>query len=152
LKQNIKSFMTFRPHDDGLGRLIWSGYEVHPSGKAGYILPYGILCLVILGVRLIIVGRRLPGELSLYMAIFLGILSSSAIVMQDDGIRVLSSAAPLLWLIGASFFVVPGGILAFKGAGQALPRQTPAKVCAVLLAAFLAIAFILPACVGKGET
>jgi hypothetical protein len=79
-------------------------------------------------------------------------LSSSAIVLHDDGIRVLSSAAPLLWLIGASFFVVPEGILAFKGVGQALPRQAPAEVCAVLLAAFLAIAFILPACVGKGET
>jgi hypothetical protein len=90
--------------------------------------------------------------LSLYLAIFLGIWSSSAIVLHDDGIRVLSSAAPMLWLIGASFFVVPEGILAFKGAGQSLPRQTPAKVCAVLLAAFLAIAFILPACVGKGKT
>ena len=88
----------------------------------------------------------------MYMAIFLGILSSSAIVLLDDGTRVLSSAAPLLWLIGASFFVVPEGILAFKGAGQALPRQTPAKVCAVLLAAFLAIAFILPACINKGKT
>src|SRR6266542_3202279 len=152
IKQNIASFVTFRSHDDSLARLIWSGYEVHPSGKAGYILPYGILCLVILGARLIIVGRRLPGELSLYMAIFLGIWSSYAIVLRDDGIRVLSSAAPLLWLIGASFFVVPEGILAFKGTGQALPRQTPAKVCAVLLAAFLAIAFILPACVGEGET
>src|SRR6266542_1275792 len=152
IKQNIASFVTFRSHDDSLARLIWSGYEVHPSGKAGYILPYGILCLVIPGALLIIVGRRLPGELSLYMAIFLGIWSSSAIVLRDDGIGVLSSAAPLLWLIGASFFVVPEGILAFKGAGQALPRQTPAKVCAVLLAAFLAIAFILPACVGEGET
>jgi hypothetical protein len=88
----------------------------------------------------------------MYLTIFLGILSSSAIVMQDDGIRVLSSAAPLLWLIGASFFVVPEGILAFKGGGQTLPRQTPAKVCAVLLAAFLAIAFILPACIGEGKT
>jgi hypothetical protein len=54
--------------------------------------------------------------------------------------------------MGASFFVVPEGILAFKGGGQSLPRQTPAKVCAVLLAAFLAIAFILPACIGDGKT
>jgi hypothetical protein len=152
IKQNIALFVTIGTIIGGLSRLTWAGYEFHPWGKAGYILPYGILCLVILGARLITAGRRLPGELSMYMAIFLGILSSSAIVMLDDGPRVLSSAAPLLWLIGASFFVVPEGILAFKGAGQALPRQTPAKVCAVLLAAFLAIAFILPACVGEGET
>src|SRR5262245_60643286 len=152
IKQNITSFVSIRSHYDSLARLTWSGYEYHPWGKAGYILPYGILCLVILGALLIIVGRRLPGELSLYLAIFLSIWSSSAIVLHDDGIRVLSSAAPLLWLTGASFFVVPEGILAFKGAGQALPRQTLAKVCAVLLAAFLAIAFILPACINKGKT
>jgi hypothetical protein len=152
IKQNISSFVTFRSHDGGLTRLIWSGYEVHPWGKAGYILPYGILCLVIPGALLIIIGRRLAWELSMYLSIFLGVWSSSAIVLQDDGIRVLSSAAPLLWLIGASFFVVPEGILAFKGAGQALPRQTPAKVSAVLLAAFLSIAFILPVCIGKGKT
>jgi hypothetical protein len=152
ITQNITSFVAIRSHSDILARLTWSGYEYHPWGKAGYILPYGILCLVIPGALLIIVGRRLPGELSLYLAIFLGIWSSSAIVLHDDGIRVLSSAAPLLWLIGASFFVVPEGILAFKGAGQGLPRQTPAKVCAVLLAAFLAIAFILPAFINKGKT
>src|SRR5262245_4831710 len=152
LKQNIASFATIGTIYGGLARLTWAGYEFHPWGKAENILPYGVLCLVIPGALLIIVGRRLPGELSLYMAVFLGIWSSSAIVLQDDGIRVLSSAAPLLWLIGASCFVVPEGILAFKGAGQALPRQTPAKVCAVLLAAFLAIAFILPACIGEGET
>src|SRR4030095_8144245 len=152
IKQNITLFVSIRSLIGGLARLTWAGYGFHPWGKAGYLLPYGILCLVTPGSLLIIVGRRLPGELSLYLAIFLGIGSSSAIVLQDDGIRVLSSAAPLLWLIGASFFVVPEGILAFKGAGQALPRQTPAKICAVLLAAFLAIAFILPACVGKGKT
>jgi hypothetical protein len=152
IKQNITSFVMISSHYDGLARLTWSGYESHPWGKAGYILPYGILCLVIPGALLIIVGRRLPGELSMYLAIFLGIWSSSAIVLQDDGIRVLSSAAPLLWLIGASFFVAPEGILAFKGARPALPPQTPAKVCAVLLAAFLAIAFILPACIDKGKT
>jgi hypothetical protein len=152
ITQNITSFVAIRSHYDSLARLTWSGYEHHPWGKAGYILPYGILCLVIPGALLIIVGRCLPGELSMYLAIFLGIWSSSAIVLHDDGIRVLSSAAPLLWLIGASFFVVPEGILAFKGAGQTLLRQTPAKVSAVLLAAFLAIAFILPACINKGKT
>src|SRR5262245_36821273 len=152
IKQNITSFVAISSHYDSLARLTWSGYESHPWGKAGYILPYGILGLVIPGALLITVGRRLLGELGLYLAIFLSIWSSSAIVLHDDGIRVLSSAAPLLWLTGASFFVVPEGILAFKGAGQALPRQTLAKVCAVLLAAFLAIAFILPACINKGKT
>jgi hypothetical protein len=152
MKQNITSFVAISSHYDSLARLTWSGYESHPWGKAGYILPYGILGLVIPGALLITVGRRLPGELSLYLAIFLSIWSSSAIVLHDDGIRVLSSSAPLLWLTGASFFVVPEGILAFKSAGQSLPRQTPAKVCAVLLAAFLAIAFILPACINKGKT
>ena len=152
IEQNITLFMTINTIFGGLARLTWAGYEFHPWGKAGYILPYGILCLVIPGALLIIRGRRLPGELSMYLAMFLGIWSSSAIVMHDDGVRALSSAAPLLWLIGASFFVVPEGILAFKGAGQALPRQTPAKVCAGLLTAFLAIAFILPACIGKGKT
>jgi hypothetical protein len=150
IKQNITSFVTFRLRGEGLARLIWSGYEVHPWEKARY--TYGILCLVIPGAMLITAGRRLPGELSMYLAIFLGVWSSSAIVMQDDGIRVLSSVAPLFWLMGASFFVVPEGILAFKGAGKALPRETPAKVCAVLIAAFLAIAFILPAWIGEGET
>src|SRR5262249_41155683 len=104
IKNNITSFVMFRSHHDALARLTWSCYEFHPWGKAGYILPYGILYVVITGALLIIVGRRLPGELSMYLAIFLGIWSSSAIVLQDDGPRVLSSAAPLLWLIGASFF------------------------------------------------